>query len=294
MDTQDSGPNVHDAHAVSTSEKSVSQSPTLIIHKVHVDGIATPLRALVDTGASNNFVRAQVVNGYGLNLPDSKKEMVVRLANGTTVKMPKRVLRLAIGFEDFRGEDEFILLDLDDKFDIILGMPWLKRYQPRIDWMKMKISVDKSHDADLSSVTTDEVVWVYTSVEEIPDDPRDIAACDGPPCSRAVPILKKTNGGGAVRRQKKTVSFAIDPTDEAMRVEEPSGKRADEPSRDKKKTSKKSVPCAPDQGTSCGDEGSIQAQDISSEFVNVAVYSEGGDVDIVRHVKIENPPSSIQ
>jgi hypothetical protein len=63
VDTQDSGPNVHDAHAVSTSEKSVSQSPTLIIHKVHVDGIATPLRALVDTGASNNFVRAQVVNG---------------------------------------------------------------------------------------------------------------------------------------------------------------------------------------------------------------------------------------
>ncbi|KAF1314578.1 reverse transcriptase, partial [Globisporangium splendens] len=297
VETQDSGPNVHDAHAVSTRENSVNQTSSLIVLKVHVDGIATPLRALVDTGASSNFVRNEVIVRHKVPMPDANedKTMIVRLANGSTVKMPKRVVRLAMKCEDFRGEDEFILLDLDDKFDLILGMPWLKRYQPSIDWMKMKISVDKSRDVDLSCVTTDEVVWVYTSVEEIPDDPRDIAVCDGPPCSRAVPILKKTTGGGAVRRQKKTVSFAIDPKSEAMCVEETNGKRAEEPSREKKKkTSKKSVPCAPDQGTCQGDEGSVQAQDISSEFANIAVYSEDGDVDVIRHVKIENPPSSVE
>ncbi|KAF1319662.1 reverse transcriptase, partial [Globisporangium splendens] len=295
VETQDSGPNVHDAHAVSTRENSVNQTSSLIVLKVHVDGIATPLRALVDTGASNNFVRNEVIVRHGVFVPDANEEktMVIRLANGSTVKMPKRVVRLAMKCEDFRGEDEFILLDLDDKFDLILGMPWLKRYQPSIDWMKMKISVDKSRDVDLRCTTTDEVVWVYTSVEEIPDDPRDIAVCDGPPCSRAVPILKKTTGGGAVRRQKRTVSFAIDPKSEAMCVEETNGKRAEEPSREKK-TSKKSVPCAPDQGTCQGDEGSVQAQDISSEFANIAVYNEDGDVDVIRHVKIENPPSSVE
>ncbi|KAF1316925.1 reverse transcriptase, partial [Globisporangium splendens] len=264
-------------------ENSVSQTSSLIVLKVHVDGIATPLRALVDTGASNNFVRNEVIVRHGVFVPDANedKTMVIRLANGSTVKMPKRVVRLAIKCEDFRGEDEFILLDLDDKFDLILGMPWLKRYQPSIDWVKMKISVDKSHDADLSCVTTDEVVWVYTSVEEIPDDPRDIAVCDGPHVHE--------------RRQQKTVSFAIDPKSEAMCVEETNGKRAEEPSREKKeKTSEKSVPCAPDQGTCQGDEGSVQAQDISSEFANIAVYNEDGDVDVIRHVKIENPPSSVE
>ncbi|KAF1335621.1 Pol protein, partial [Globisporangium splendens] len=183
VETQDSGPHVHQAHAVSTmSEKSVSQTSSLIVHKVRVDGIATPLRALVDTGASNNFVRNEVIVRHGVFVPDANEEktMIVRLANGSTVKMPKRVVRLAIKCEDFRGEDEFILLDLDDKFDIILGMPWLKRYQPSIDWMNMKISVDKSRDVDLCCTTTDEVVWVYTSVEEIPDGPCDIAVCDGP------------------------------------------------------------------------------------------------------------------
>uniref|UniRef100_K3X128 Reverse transcriptase domain-containing protein n=1 Tax=Globisporangium ultimum (strain ATCC 200006 / CBS 805.95 / DAOM BR144) TaxID=431595 RepID=K3X128_GLOUD len=225
--------------------------------------------------------------------------MIVRLANGSTVKMPKRVVRLAMKYEDFRGEDEFILLDLDDKFDIILGMPWLKRYQPSIDWMKMKISVDKSCIADLSCMTTDEVVWVYTSVEEVPDGPCDIAVCDGPPCSQAAPILKKTNGGGAVRRHKKTVSFAIDDKVACDGSVKNDRKRGRDPSQDKKKkTSKKSVPSrilsAPDQGTSQDDEGSVQAQDISSEFVNVLVSNEDGDVDVIRHMKIENPPSSVE
>ncbi|KAF1324320.1 reverse transcriptase, partial [Globisporangium splendens] len=201
------------------------------------------------------------------------------------------------GHVNFRGEDEFILLDLDDKFDIILGMPWLKRYQPSIDWTNMKISVGKSRDVDLCCTTTDEVVWVYTSVEEIPDDPCDIAVCDGPPCSQVVPILKKMNGGGAVRRQKKTVSFAID--DEKIRdgVDKSEWKRNKHPSQDKK-TSKKSVSSrvlsTPDQGTSGDDEGSVQAQDTPSEFVNIAVYNEEGDVDVIRHVKIENPPSSVE
>ncbi|KAF1315245.1 reverse transcriptase, partial [Globisporangium splendens] len=301
VETQDSGPYVHQAHAVSTvSEKSVSQTSSLIVHKVHVDGSATPLRALVDTGASNNFVRNEVIIRHGVFVPDANEEktMIVRLANGSTVKMPKCVVRLAIKCEDFRGEDEFILLDLDDKFDIILGMPWLKRYQPSIDWMNMKISVAKSRDVDLCCTTTDEVVWVYTSVEEIPDGPCDIAVCDGPPCSQVAPILKTTNGGGAVRRQKKTVSFAID---EKVRdgVDKSGWKWNKHPSQDKKKkTSKRSfsprVLSTPDQGTSGDAEGSVQAQDTPSKFVNIAVYNEEGDVDVIRHVKIENPPSSVE
>uniref|UniRef100_K3WZI2 Peptidase A2 domain-containing protein n=1 Tax=Globisporangium ultimum (strain ATCC 200006 / CBS 805.95 / DAOM BR144) TaxID=431595 RepID=K3WZI2_GLOUD len=70
--------------------------------------------------------------------------------------MPKRVLRMAIECDDFRGEDEFIALDLDDKFDLILGMPWLRRYQPSIDWKKKKISVDKQVDEDLGCVRVDQ------------------------------------------------------------------------------------------------------------------------------------------
>ena len=34
--------------------------------------------------------------------------------------------------EDKQYDDDFIVLDLDDKFDVILGLPWLRRYEPRV------------------------------------------------------------------------------------------------------------------------------------------------------------------
>ncbi|CEG38648.1 Aspartic peptidase domain [Plasmopara halstedii] len=111
------------------SDGSVRQSATLIIQNVFLDGYEKPLRAFIDTGASNNFVRAQVMTQHGVGLLDVKEEMIIRLANGSKMKMPKQAIRLAMKFQVFRGEDEFMLLDLDNKFGVILGMPLLKRYR---------------------------------------------------------------------------------------------------------------------------------------------------------------------
>ncbi|KAF1328373.1 reverse transcriptase, partial [Globisporangium splendens] len=259
----------------------VEQEPALIVHKVKVDGYSEPLRALVDTGASNNFVRTQVVRRQGLDLPISNKEMIVRLANGSKVTMPKRVLRMAIECDDFRGEDEFIALDLDDKFDLILGMPWLRRYQPSIDWKKKKISVDKQVDEDLSCQAAREVIWAYTSVEDVSNESQ---ACDGPSHSNDKPV--KTTGGGVVRRQKKTTPVAK--SDEEFR----SGRVKEDKKTDEEERRSASVP---DQDTrKAEDEVKRQEQATSSEYVNVAVYNEEGDSQIVRHVQVENPPSLAQ
>ncbi|KAF1313538.1 reverse transcriptase, partial [Globisporangium splendens] len=239
------------------------------------------LKLRQDTGASNNFVRTQVVRRQGLDLPISNKEMIVRLANGSEVTMPKRVLRMAIECDDFRGEDEFILLDLDDKFDLILGMPWLGRYQPSIDWKKKKISVDKQVDEDLGCQAAREVIWAYTSVEDVSNESQ---ACDGPSHSNDKPV--KTTGGGVVRRQKKTTPVAK--SDEEFR----SGRVKEDKKTDEEERRSASVP---DQDTrKAEDEVKRQEQATSSEYVNVAVYNEEGDSQIVRHVQVENPPSLAQ
>ncbi|KAF1316224.1 Pol protein, partial [Globisporangium splendens] len=259
----------------------VEQEPALIVHKVKVDGYSEPLRALVDTGASNNFVRTQVVRRQGLDLPISNKEMIVRLANGSKVTMPKRVLRMAIECDDFRGEDEFIALDLDDKFDLILGMPWLRRYQPSIDWKKKKISVDKQVDEDLGCLAAREVIWAYTSVEDVSNESQ---ACDGPSHSNDKPV--KTTGGGVVRRQKKTAPVA------KSDVEFRSGRVKEDKKTDEEERRSASVP---DQDTrEAEDEVKKEKQATSSEYVNVVVYNEEGDSQIVRHVQVENPPSLAQ
>ncbi|KAF1322456.1 reverse transcriptase, partial [Globisporangium splendens] len=268
VEAQNSCPGVRNAHEVSANRcERVEQEPALIVRKVKVDGYSEPLRALVDTGASNNFVRTQVVRRQGLDLPISNKEMIVRLANGSKVTMPKRVLRMVVECDDFRGEDEFILLDLDDKFDLILGMPWLRRYQPSIDWKKKKISVDKQVDEDLSCQAAREVIWAYTSVEDVSNESQ---ACDGPSRSNDKPV--KTTGGGVVRRQKKTTPVA------KSDVEFRSGRVKEDKKTDEEERRSASVP---DQDTrEAEDEVKRQEQATSSEYVNVAVYNEEGDSQI--------------
>ncbi|GMF40111.1 unnamed protein product [Phytophthora fragariaefolia] len=98
------------------------------------------LRALVDCGASNNFVRLQ--SGTRLDFEEVKVPrslLEVRLATGVVVKTEKRVVRVRFSYEEKKFVDELVVLDLDDKFDMVLGMPWLGQYDPVIDWAKRTI-----------------------------------------------------------------------------------------------------------------------------------------------------------
>ena len=61
--------------------------------------------------------------------------MTVRLATGATVTVIKRVVGIiTYTLKGVQCNDDFIVLDLDDKFDIILGLPWLIRYESQVSW----------------------------------------------------------------------------------------------------------------------------------------------------------------
>ncbi|ETI47961.1 hypothetical protein F443_07917 [Phytophthora nicotianae P1569] len=81
--------------------------PNLVVLKVRSKR-AGSLRALIDSGASNNFVRLE--NLSKLNFEE--------------VKTPRSVLEVRLA------------TDLDDKFDLVLDMPWLARHDPVINWEK--------------------------------------------------------------------------------------------------------------------------------------------------------------
>lgn len=49
--------------------------------------------------------------------------MAVRLATGAYVTVTKRIVGIHYTLEGKQYEDDFIVLDLDDKFDVILGLP---------------------------------------------------------------------------------------------------------------------------------------------------------------------------
>ncbi|GMF44951.1 unnamed protein product [Phytophthora fragariaefolia] len=116
--------------------KKKDDTPDLVILKVNSKRERS-LRALVDCGASNNFVQLQSLER--LDFEEVELLLEVRLATGVVVRTEKRVVRVCFSYREKKFVGELIVLDVDDKFDMVLGMLWLARYHPVIDWAKRTI-----------------------------------------------------------------------------------------------------------------------------------------------------------
>ena len=133
----------------------------LIVLKLRLRDSNREISALVDTGATNNFVRSETLKGLPHQCWKEKKQspsmLHVRLADGTVVKERKRIVNLHYTHEGKEHYDDFVVLKLDDRFDVILGMPWLAENSPTIDWRTRSVTVNALRDAskpsDMGNVT---------------------------------------------------------------------------------------------------------------------------------------------
>ncbi|GMF44497.1 unnamed protein product [Phytophthora fragariaefolia] len=183
--------------------KKKDDKPNLVMLKVNSKRERSH-RALVDCGASNNFVRLQILARLDfeeVELPRSLLE--VRLATGVVVRTEKKFV------------DELIVLDLDDKFDMVLDMPRLARHDPVIDWAKRTIRVVREKcepnqktqlrsDLRVSrSVKGDAVV--STAVDTQVEQERSVTQCSdlGASAPGADATGPNIEGRSAVRRQGK-------------------------------------------------------------------------------------------
>ena len=106
--------------------------PGLLVTKVTVKGSDKPWSILIDFGASGNYVRRCSLEGnprYVEALEAHKGDTItVRLATDTLVTAPKVPMNLGVKFFDFDGIKLCSVLDLDSRYDHILGMAWLERH----------------------------------------------------------------------------------------------------------------------------------------------------------------------
>ncbi|POM77854.1 LOW QUALITY PROTEIN: Gag protein, partial [Phytophthora palmivora] len=115
-----------------------SSGGLLVVH-ASVRGYGDPFRVLIDSGASTNFARRQMAARNGDKYADALREsegrgqVSVRLADGTVVNISGVRMDLAVKLEDFDSTELFLVLDMN-KYDLILGMPWLEKHEPWIDW----------------------------------------------------------------------------------------------------------------------------------------------------------------
>ncbi|KAF1327472.1 Pol protein, partial [Globisporangium splendens] len=102
-------------------------------------GYEKKMTVLVDCGASQNFVSKaaleQSLQAYERLVHSGKREkMIVRLADGSTVHTEGVQVELSFSFCDFVCKETFVVPAMGSRYDLILGMPWLAKHQPWIDW----------------------------------------------------------------------------------------------------------------------------------------------------------------
>uniref|UniRef100_H3H760 Reverse transcriptase domain-containing protein n=1 Tax=Phytophthora ramorum TaxID=164328 RepID=H3H760_PHYRM len=112
--------------------------PGLLAVEATVKGFDKPWMILIDSGASGNYARHSTMEGsrqYAEALVARTSDIItVRLATGTRVTVPKVPVNLGVKFLDFDSVERCLVLDLDSRYDLILGMAWLERHEPWIDW----------------------------------------------------------------------------------------------------------------------------------------------------------------
>uniref|UniRef100_A0AAV1TZ10 CCHC-type domain-containing protein n=1 Tax=Peronospora matthiolae TaxID=2874970 RepID=A0AAV1TZ10_9STRA len=133
--------------------------------------------SLVIAGVNDHSERFTVREGPG--------DIVVKLADGQPQRVPRKTVVLPYTFDGFQSNDEFLVYEMNYAFDCILGIPWLSRYQPTIDWLSR--SVKRRSGYDVSEVFTHLLVapsdWPHVRVvNELATTRSQHRESDGPLC----------------------------------------------------------------------------------------------------------------
>ena len=96
-------------------EVSKFRTSTLLVYSAHVRGYDQVMTLLVDSGASQNFVKLAALRKRpamfeSLCQDGKREEATVRLANGALVKSEGVQVELAFSFSDFSCKEKFTVL----------------------------------------------------------------------------------------------------------------------------------------------------------------------------------------
>jgi hypothetical protein len=92
-------------------------------------------RALVDSGATDNFINAPFANRMKLGLRQLPTLKKIYNINNTTNKSGEitHYLNLDVYTKGIHKEMCFLVTDIGSE-DILLGYPWLASFEPKFNW----------------------------------------------------------------------------------------------------------------------------------------------------------------
>jgi hypothetical protein len=92
-------------------------------------------KALVDSGAMDNFMNIKFANQMGLGLQELPMPKKIFNIDNTTNKsgMITHYLDLDVCTKGIHKEMRFLITDIRSE-DLLLGYPWLATFEPRFNW----------------------------------------------------------------------------------------------------------------------------------------------------------------
>ena len=99
-----------------------------------------PVKILIDSGAMGNFVSQQAADRFSFALSHVSNIPVI-FANGATGPCNKAALAAYLRFDDHEERVDLRVVSLPHH-DVILGQPWLKKWNPHINWHTHQITFE--------------------------------------------------------------------------------------------------------------------------------------------------------
>ena len=99
--------------------------------------------ALVDSGATHNFIASEFCYKHGMRYV--KKTRTVVLADGSNSEAVGALQSARVTIGQHAVKEDFIVMDMKgEEFQCILGKPWLSAVNPTIDWNKNCMTIRDS------------------------------------------------------------------------------------------------------------------------------------------------------
>ena len=116
-----------------------------MIIKVNLHGKYTQvsINAMIDSGATENFIDKTICDKHQIPTILAEKPREIYLADGNLSEMGHitHIAKVLIKIGGHRAIATLQGANLQNQ-EIILGMPWLKGHNPKIDWEEAKIIFD--------------------------------------------------------------------------------------------------------------------------------------------------------
>ena len=93
---------------------------------------------LIDSGASECFVSTDFVDEHGLRKTKTKEKLKIHLADGSVRVSSDCVKQVCVSFGEHAEFIDLQVMKLP-KYEVILGKPWLDRWNPQINWKENKM-----------------------------------------------------------------------------------------------------------------------------------------------------------